>query len=199
MFKDNGELTTNMKDKVEIFLKYYQDLYRSETEREERIASLHNSVNMPELRDKHRIALDAPISLEEIYLAITNLKCNTSPGPDSLIHEFYIKFKHILAIYLHELFTSFSADDRIPASWQLEKIVVLPKPDKELRYPEAYRLISLLNINDKIFASVLSTRLNKFLTCYIHKDQGGFFQYDQLCTIAQGSNCLVIQRCGKSI
>lgn len=102
IFKDDGELPINTKEKADIFAKY-QKLYRSESKDEGKIASLLNSVDVLKLTDEHRTALDVPISLEEIHQAVAKLRRNSSPGPDGLTTEFYIKFKHSLAVYLHKL------------------------------------------------------------------------------------------------
>lgn len=50
----------------------------------------------------------------------------------------------------------------------------LPKPGKDLRLPESYRPISLLQVDVKILAKVLANRLNKVMLSLIHGDQAGF-------------------------
>lgn len=52
-------------------------------------------------------------------------------------------------------------------------IIVIPK-DKDQTLPEIYRTISLLNLDVKILARVLATRLNSVMESLIHPDQTGF-------------------------
>lgn len=53
-------------------------------------------------------------------------------------------------------------------------IVLLPKPGKDPGYPESYRPISLLQVDIKILAKILSLRLNQVILSLIHADQAGF-------------------------
>lgn len=53
-------------------------------------------------------------------------------------------------------------------------IVLLLKPGKEPLDPSSYRPISLLQVDIKILAKVLTMRLNKAISSIIHLDQSGF-------------------------
>lgn len=53
-------------------------------------------------------------------------------------------------------------------------IIVLPKPGKDLLAPESYRPISLLNLDVKILARILATRLSKVMQGWVHPDQSSF-------------------------
>lgn len=53
-------------------------------------------------------------------------------------------------------------------------IVLIPKPGKDLHFPESYRPISLLQLDVKILAKISALRLNKVILSLIHPDQTGF-------------------------
>lgn len=53
---------------------------------------------------------------------------------------------------------------------------MIPKEGKNLTYPAAYRPISILNLDYKILATILATRLSKCIGLCIDDDQTGFIQ-----------------------
>lgn len=117
-----------------------------------------------------------PLSINELYDAIGNLKPNKAPGPDGYTAEFYKRFKYQLAQWLQMFFRSCIDLKEIPDTRKTAKIVVILKPGKVPSLPESYCLISLLNIDCKILTSILAFRLNKILGSYIHMDQSVFLK-----------------------
>lgn len=52
-------------------------------------------------------------------------------------------------------------------------MILLPKEFKDLKCPESYRPVSLLNLDYKILTSIMAMRLNRLLPYYIHQNQAG--------------------------
>lgn len=125
-------------------------------------------------------SLQAPISLEEIKLAILHTKGNTSPGSDGLTMEFCKSFVEDLAQKLERLFNLVLQEKQLPDSWNDANIILLPKPHKDLKKVESYRPIARLNAGYKILTSILAKRLNSVIGCLIHPDQTGFIKNRQL-------------------
>lgn len=61
-------------------------------------------LDLPQISDKDNFMLDAPIQLEEIHIAVKQLKLAKCPGPDGFTAEFYVKFWNALGKALHTLF-----------------------------------------------------------------------------------------------
>lgn len=137
----------------------------------------------------HVELMEGSLSLEETDEAIRALKMNIAPGLDGYTLEFYKKISSKLLPYLQSLFQACLTDHSLPVTWKETKIIVLPKPGKDLTYPKSYRPIALLNLDHKILTNVYATRLNKILEYYSYSDQAGFIKGRQLrdCTRRLGN------------
>uniref|UniRef100_A0A8C5MEC2 Reverse transcriptase domain-containing protein n=1 Tax=Leptobrachium leishanense TaxID=445787 RepID=A0A8C5MEC2_9ANUR len=144
------------------------------------INSFLSSVDLPKLLSTQGEALAKDFSLEEISEAIVSLKPNKAPGPDGYTARYYKTFLPILGPHLVTLFNAVKGGSPFPSDSLLASLVVLPKPGKDLSNPSGYRPISLLNLDVKIYAKVLATRLNLLLPFIIHPDQVGFIQGRQV-------------------
>lgn len=67
-----------------------------------------------------------------------------------------------------------------PESWASARMVVIPKQGHDLRYPQSYHPISLLNVDYKILTSILAARVGRIADQCIHGDQTGFIPGFQL-------------------
>lgn len=72
------------------------------------------------------------------------------------------------------------AEKKLPSPWTLAKLILLPKQGRDSALPESYRPISLLNTDYKILTKILATRLSKIQDKYIHSDQTGFINRQQI-------------------
>lgn len=116
--------------------------------------------------------LDAPITTQDIATALSQLAKSKASGLDGLPLEFYTTYSETLIPKLKTLFHSIFDLSILPPSMQEAQIIVLPKPGKDPHYPESYRPISLLPVDIKILAKILSSRLNTVIL--IHTSQTGF-------------------------
>lgn len=118
--------------------------------------------------------LNSDITMEEIYEAINALKIGKASGPDGLTAMFFKVCKDQVIPYLGQIMNGGLQGDDIPDSWKAAAITLIHKERSDRTDVRNYRLISLLNIDYKIYANILANRLKEYLTEYINEDQVGF-------------------------
>lgn len=101
---DRGKLCSDPADINEQFAKYYKQLYTStNTSTSEDLHSFLNQIEFPQFSDAARSALDAPITLKEVQMAVGALQSAKTPGPDGLPAEFYKEHRELLVPKFHDL------------------------------------------------------------------------------------------------
>lgn len=157
------------------FQNYYKELYsQSQLEEEQNIKTFLNSLNLPILNEQQNKELTAKITEEELDKAISRLKTNKSPGPDGFSSEWYKVFRTELKPYLLHIFNKALKEGKIPPTWKEATITVIPKDGKDQLECGSFRPISILNIDYKLYTSILARRVEKVLPQLIHTDQTGF-------------------------
>ena len=164
----------------ECFEAFYRTLYsQPQASEESQIDTFLNSLNLPTLTASQNENLIRPISVEELNLAISKLKAGKSPGSDGFTTEWYKSLKTQLSPLLLNAFNWTIQKGEIPPSWREAIISVIPKEDKDRQECSNYRPVSVLNLDYKLFTSILARRLDKILPDLIHLDQTGFIRQRQ--------------------
>lgn len=135
---------------------YYTELYSSRVDYS--MEDLHiylSDVDFPVLTETYGDQLDSPITLQEVHQAISSLQAGKTPGPDRFPTEFYRMYAEELAPKFHSMLLVSLRDGILPASM-------------------SYHPISLINVDAKILAKILATRLSRMITALVHPDQSGF-------------------------
>lgn len=65
-------------------------------------------------------------------------------------------------------------EGKVPPSWREAMISLTHKENMGSKEVKNYRLVLLLNVDYKIYATVLASRLKKILVQIIHQNQAGF-------------------------
>lgn len=75
---------------------FYRDLYSTKCQEEPEV-ELSFLEDMPQVGDEHSRAVDAPLSAEELMVALHGLASGKAPGLDELHAEFYNAFWPVLS------------------------------------------------------------------------------------------------------
>lgn len=162
------------------FQSYYKQLYtQPKLKDRQQIKGFLEQLNLPVLQDNQNQRLVANITERELSYAISKLKANKSPGPDGFTSEWYKKFKLELSPFLLQIFNLALKEGKMPPSWKQATISVIHKEGKDRLNCSSYRPISVLNIDYKLFTSILSKRIQGILPQLISTDQTGFIPQRQ--------------------
>ncbi|RQM29192.1 hypothetical protein B5M09_010620 [Aphanomyces astaci] len=109
------------------------------------------------LTTTQRRSMEAPLTANEFYFAITKSARNKAPGPDGLPIEYYLTDPHNWARVFEVCYSN-----------QLHR-----GPGERLE-PGNHRPLTLLNSDAKLGPKIMSYRLGKTLPTILHEDQNGF-------------------------
>uniref|UniRef100_A0A2D4HGE7 Uncharacterized protein n=1 Tax=Micrurus lemniscatus lemniscatus TaxID=129467 RepID=A0A2D4HGE7_MICLE len=73
-----------------------------------------------------------------------------------------LNFTKLFKYSMLEVFNELLSEVKVPNSWMEAYITLIPKEDSDLQWIKNYRLISLLNVGYKIFASIIAEKLKIF-------------------------------------
>lgn len=101
------------------------------------------------------------------------LRLTRPQGQMALVRKFYQKFSSIFAPVLLDVFTAAYDHNILPPTFYSGHTVLIPKTAdaEKLRHVEGYRPISLCNVDYKIFAKILSRRLQFVITSLVGSHQ----------------------------
>ena len=77
--------------------------------------------------------------------------------------EFHRAFKEEPTPTLHRLFKNIQTDGRLPISFHVTSIILIPKPHKDTTNKENFRPISLMNIDTKILNKILANHIQQYI------------------------------------
>lgn len=108
-----GELTKDVKQKVENFQNYYKELHSS-SEVDKKTHLFSDKIELWQLSEDHMDILEAPNTLDEIKEVIGYLKSNTASDPDRFTVEIVLcEFTSALAWRINACIK----DSSLPATW----------------------------------------------------------------------------------
>ena len=99
--------------------------------------------------------------LSEIRDVVKKARSSSAPGPNGIPYKVY-KMCPLLTRRLWRLIKVIWRKEKVPEEWQKAEGIFTPK-EKDSKDISQFRTISLLNVEGKIFFSVLSKRLTNYL------------------------------------
>ena len=172
--KDNKEITDPSKI-LENVREYFSSIFQSKSDKtESECKSFLSNLDTPSLSNEERKACEKEITVTECYNALKQMGSSKTPGNDGITKELYMclwqEIKDDLVMCLSQNFKVGS----LSTTQKQIIITLLEKPGKDNRFIDAWRPISLINVDTKICSKVLSNRLINILPSLINPDQAAF-------------------------
>ena len=201
---ENGNIAATNKLKADPFAEslgkihqtHYDPNHDLNTETEARnFLSAHKVVFKPleqakqETEDKHYMLRE--INVLEITKTLQKCRNRSAPGEDQISYLILKNLDRENLSNIALIYNSCLKTGYFPNAWKQAKVVMLPKPGKDLTKPTSYRPISLLPAMGKIFERIVASRLSAFLekVDYFDENQAGFRRkrstVDQLFKLSQ--------------
>ena len=172
--KNNGDITGN-KEILNELHEFYSTLFcRKISKSKAECLSFLNSLQIPCISDQHKIDCDRELTVEDLKNSLFSMSGGRSPGNDGLSVEFY---KFFWTDIKDILFASVCHSRRVGELSTSQKqaiIKLLEKRDKDKRFIENWRPISLLNVDTKIISKSLASRFLPVLPTIISSDQTAY-------------------------
>ena len=175
---ENGELEMDPNVVRVIATKFYATLLSEEPISEE-ISQNRMKVwaeIQPKVTQAMQDSLLSPITELELEQALHSLSDNSCPGVDGLTPKFYKKYWGILKKDLKDAYQHMFESGEMPMSLSEGLIYLIPKTKGVSEDICKWRPITLLNTSYKLFAKLLSSRLQEVLPKIIHVSQTGFMR-----------------------
>lgn len=171
----NGNIIENPKEILKEQKLFYERLYKGKGDIvEDDDYEYFFSQKGPKLSPEASASCEGPILESEILSALKSTKNNKSPGSDGLPSEFYKIFWQDVKEYLCSAIKSAFQEGNLSFTQRQGNITLLPKKDKNTLFLKNWRPITLLNVDYKLIAKLIATRMKKQLHNIINSDQSGF-------------------------
>ena len=156
---------------------FYESLFKKgDSKSPSQINDFLDKVQLPKLNITEINECDDELSEKELYISLMSMQNNKSPGNDGLTKEFFVTFwEDIKDAFLN----SCRAAKLKKESGILQRqavIKLIEKKDKNKRFIENWRPISLLNVEYKIIFKALALRLKKVLPNLILPQQTAYVE-----------------------
>ncbi|GFN73755.1 reverse transcriptase [Plakobranchus ocellatus] len=103
-----------------------------------------------------------PPSLQEVIAVVNKARAKSAPGPNGVPYLLYKRCPKVLK-KLHKILRSAWTNIKISKEWMKAEGVYIPK-EQDSKGINQFRPISVLNVEGKIFFSVMASLLTKYLT-----------------------------------
>ena len=172
--KGNSELTDSKSILNELH-DFYSDLFnRKITKTSTDCNTFLDSLDIPRISNEHKLSCDKALSIEELDDCIFSMSKGKSPGNDGLTVEFYQFFWTDIKELLFESLKYSRIVGELSPSQRQAIIKLIEKRDKDKRFIQNWRPISLLNVDTKLISKCFASRLIPVLPTIIAPDQTAY-------------------------
>lgn len=171
IINDCDEIVVEQKSILQEQTNFYQKLY---TSNENISFTLRLRESDPKLSPERKSDLECNISIDELTQAVKSMPNGKSPGFDGLPVELYkILWSRISDIF-HKAINLCIQRGELMTSARKGVITLVPKKDRNLAFIKNWRPITLLNVEYKIIAKALASRIKNVLPDIIDAEQTRF-------------------------
>ena len=121
--------------------------------------------------------LNKPMTMDEVFEALKDMKKDSVPGEDGLTVNFYLTFWDDIKDLLFCSYQFAYEINHMSITQRRGIIRLLPKSNRNLMLVSSWRPITLLNVDFKAATKLFARRLARFLPDLIHPDQRGFIKH----------------------
>lgn len=170
--RDDGSWTDNQEELKDMMIEFFRKLYQ-DTEETEQPSTVMNFPRRGRLTDLHLLALNSPITEEEIKKVVLSISPYKAPGGDGLQAIFYQANWDIVGPKICNFVLNSFRDGEFDPTINETLICVIPKVEQPER-PNQYRPISLINVTVKIITKLMVSRIRPFLQDIVGPTQSAF-------------------------
>ncbi|KAJ8352366.1 hypothetical protein SKAU_G00238420 [Synaphobranchus kaupii] len=166
---EDGVLRTEGRGMLEVATAFYRRLF-SEQKVDGGMGDFFLKFLKARVPEAVRAVLELPISLEELTAALKGMKERKVPGRDGIPKEFYKEFWHVLGPdFLRVINSVFLSGELSPTMKEGVVSLLFKKGDPEVL--GNWRPLTLLGVDYKLIARVLTARLGMAMPHVVHEDQ----------------------------
>ncbi|KAJ1089442.1 hypothetical protein NDU88_002593 [Pleurodeles waltl] len=169
-WRRDGTLCDTKEDIKKAVTDFYGDLYSEKRSDEDQTEKFLSGI-LRKVSTLAKEVLNAPLTLEELHLAVKSFKSGKTPGSDSLTSEFYTSLWDLVGPDLLELYEEMEQEGVMPHTLREGMIALLYKHKGERCDLKNWRPISHLNVDYKILAKTMVNRLKGTMGEIVHPDQ----------------------------
>jgi len=155
--------------------RFYAELYKSNNKKSaEECTDFLSKLTSPKITEIEKLSCEGPLTMNECYKCLNQLGASKTPGNDGLTKEFYAAVWDTLGHDMVSCLNQSYIKGSLTTTQKQAVITLLEKPNKDNRYLDNWRPISLINVDAKICSKALSNRIINLLPNIIHQDQSAF-------------------------
>jgi len=166
----DGHVTSDPVEMTDTCRRFYEDLYETVPVDQMEINFLLGKIQTS-LAPEENMQLEGPVTLAEVRCALFDMETGKSPGLDGLPADFYRAFFSDMGQDLTDILNAVFDNGQLSESQKSGLITLLYKNKGNREELTNWRPISLLNVDYKILAKILTNRAKKILPSIVNSDQ----------------------------
>ncbi|CAJ0966526.1 unnamed protein product [Ranitomeya imitator] len=167
---ESGNIRRVKEDVMRVISDFYSDLYSHKTTNPDAADKFLSGITN-HLDPAGAATMDKPLTVGELLAAAKSFRTGRTPGSDGLPAELYVTLGDLICRDLLELYEEMVVEGRMPPSLREGMVMILYKRKGERCDLKNWRPITLLNVDYKILAKTMATRLKTVIGRIIHPDQ----------------------------